>query len=73
VVINENFALDDFTLVVYGRKLELELIYAETEKQLIEGFQKIMDYILQNAIPLLNSFNDLRVLVSRINGEGDNY
>ena len=47
--------------------------YMETEEQVKENVEKVIDFTEYHALPLLNKFNDLREIDKLINGEGDNF
>ena len=72
-IIDTELTTDSPTLSLRHNHVDLKLISVGTEQELIGGFKKIITYITKEALPVLNSFNDLRNIDKIVNGEGENF
>ena len=73
---NPPYTRDENTLYLLdkGNSLNREdKSYCTTEEDIVYNLNKIYDYLDNYALPLLESFNDLREIDKLINGEGENF
>lgn len=73
---NPPYQKDEPTLYLLdkGNSLKREdKSYCTTEEDVVYNLNKIYDYLDNQALPLLEKFNDLREIDRLINGEGENF
>lgn len=73
VILDNSHNKNSHSLSFQKKGVELKIIYVQTEEDLVLGFNKIMDYFINEALPVLNSFNDIKNIDNTINGERDNF